>query len=207
MTGLPEVHLSSLAYTVMHWLPRTYESESRDPFDLNAPYQRGSVWTLAQRQALIKSLYMGLPVGSVIVSHLPHRSEFSYRIVDGKQRIETVRAFAEDKFPIPYEWLREDDRPATEVSMCPQSGVIFHSEASERFRRWFGMGAQMSALEFKPELEWMGRNAKGQSQHRKRSDAEILRVEAELYGLINGGGTPQTEDDMARAALIAEGVR
>ena len=42
--------------------------------DLNAPYQRGSVWTLDMRRNLIKSLLMGLPVGSIIVGVLVEAS-------------------------------------------------------------------------------------------------------------------------------------
>lgn len=201
--GLPELSLSSLARTVGHWLPRTYDGE--DHFDLNAPYQRGSVWTLDQRQALIKSLYMGLPVGSVVVSVLPYRpGGASYRIVDGKQRVETVRMFVADEFPIPFEWLRQADYPSPLPRVLTEgSTVIFYSEASERFRRWFDMGASLPSLEFKPGEEFLGRDDKGKGIWRTRDDAEILRVEAELYGLINGGGTPQTEEDMIRAATLA----
>lgn len=205
MSGLPQLHLSSSARTIGHWLPRTYSaSAERDPFDLDAPYQRGSIWTLDQRVALIKSLYMGLPVGTIIVSVLPFRkgNPYSYRVVDGKQRVETVRMFAADEFAIPSAWLRDDDAPPRPVDEWAS-----WSDMSDRFHRWFDMGAQLPALEFKPDEEWMGRDASGKGIWRSRSDAEILRAEAELFALINGGGTPQTEDDMARAALIAEGVR
>lgn len=181
MTGLPNLSLSSMAYTVGHWLPRTYiRGDGQDPFDLDAPYQRGSVWTIEQRRALIKSLYMGLPVG--------------------KQRVETVRMFANGEFAIPYEWLRDEHRNAGADWVRLE---VSFSQCSESFRRWFDMSAQLPSLEFKAEREWLGRSADGKGTWRNRTDDEILRVEAELYGLVNGGGTPQTADDMARAAEVA----
>lgn len=199
MTGLPEIHLSPLAYTAAHWLPR----DSGDPFDLNAPYQRGSVWTTDQRCALIKSLYMGLPVGSIIVSALPYTAEpYHWRIVDGKQRIEAIRAFASDDLEIPYRWLRaEDIDPDLDAD---EDSMVLYSALSLRFRRHFEMTASMPALEFRPEQEWLGRDASGKALWRMRSTAEILVAEAEVYGLINGAGTAQTETDMERARSIAE---
>lgn len=210
VVGLPEIHLSNNSYTFGHWLARTkadgYTSD-HDSFDLDAPYQRGSVWTLDQRRNLIKSLYMGLPIGVVIVSYVAsHNPE--YRIVDGKQRIETIRMFACGKFSIPFMWLRSEDRPIWDTDIL-WTGVntqeVFWTQLTERCRRRFDMGTSVPALEFKPEMEWLGRDDKGNGIWRQRTDEEILRVEAELYGLVNGGGTAQTDADMARAASVAVG--
>lgn len=216
---LPEIQLSSLAYTAMHWLPR----EDYDPFDLDAPYQRGSVWTVEQRQALIKSLLMGLPIGAIIISALPYtekRKGSVYRVIDGKQRVETIRAFANDEFGIPRWWLQPDY--IGERFSCPddtngdgdcgkrycpycgnEASLIRWSGMSQRAHRRFEMGTMMPALEFNAEREIVGKDAKGRWIFRNRSEAEMLQAEAEIYGLINGGGTAQTPEDMARAASIA----
>jgi hypothetical protein len=195
---LPEIHLSSLAYTFGHWLPREREP---DFIDLNAPYQRGSVWTIEQRQALIKSLYMGVPIGSIIVSKLPYRegSPFHYRVVDGKQRVEACRAFVDEQFGVPASWF------AAEYGGRESEHTIFWSELSDQGRRRFEMSTLVPALEFSPEVVHLGRGTDGKRRQRRRTDAEILQAEAELYGLVNGGGTPQTEDDLHRAALLAKG--
>lgn len=195
---LPEVRLSATSRPFLHWLPKVYDG---DIFDLNAPYQRGSVWSLEQRQALIKSLYMGVPVGSIIVSKLPYRkgSPFSYRIVDGKQRIEAVRAWAGDAFAVPGWWFDSEyiDLPGDEVRWSHLSIVG---------RRRFETGTQLPGLEFDPELVWLGRKPDGSPHWGRRNDAQILVAEAELYALVNGGGTPQTDGDMARAAAVAGGA-
>lgn len=201
MTGLPEIQLSAFNWTAMHWLPR----DDDEILDLNAPYQRGSVWTLDQRRALIKSLYMGLPTGSIITSVLPYREgEAHVRIVDGKQRIETIRSFVADEFTIPFSWLRADDRDGMHF---PEGFMVLYSQCSLRFQRTLD-NWKMPGLEFQAEREWMGYKGEGKDRHsvwRIRSWEEILQAEAEVYLLINGGGTAQTDEDMARAIAVAGG--
>lgn len=201
---LPELRLSSLARTVDHWLLRGEQSWDIDPtdlFDLAAPYQRASVWTLDQRVALVKSLLMGLPTGAIITSALPSAASGpSYRVVDGKQRIETVRAFAAGEVPIPAWWVRQDDRTVG------ANGQLTWADLTDRGRRVFSM-RPLPELLFQGETEFTGPRGDGKGWHtRRRSADELLIAEAELYGLINGAGTAQTAEDMARAAAVAEGV-
>lgn len=197
MEPLPEVHLSALARPFLHWLAL---DDAPDHFDLDAPYQRGSVWTVEQRRALIKSLYMGVPVGAVIVSKLPFRrgTQYAYRIVDGKQRIEAIRSWVNDEFDVPGWWFAPEyiERPGDEVKW---------SDLTSRGHRRFEIGTQLAGLEFDAENEFLGFGPNGKRLWRQRSDDEILRVEAELYLLVNGGGTAQTDTNMARAAEVARG--
>jgi len=105
---LPELLLQNYNYTVMHYLARPEDDRRPELFDLDAPYQRGSVWTEQQRN-LIKSLYMGLPVGSVVISRLSERAARPYRVVDGKQRILAVRAWCSGQLAVPAGWFRPGD--------------------------------------------------------------------------------------------------
>lgn len=197
---LPEVQLSALAYTVEHWIPRGPDSigGERDPFDLSAPYQRGSVWTTGQRRALIRSLYMGVPVGAVIISVLPYTEPYDYRVVDGKQRIEAARAWYTDEFGVPGWWFRERD---VQDRALPDARF---SDLTQQGRRVFGMHASLPALQFNGQVEYLGQRPDGKGWiTRDRTPEELLRAEAELYGLINGGGTPQTPEDMDRAAALS----
>lgn len=196
---LPEIHLSSLAYTAGHYLEREGHIDGAPKFDLEAPYQRGSVWTLHQRRALVKSLLMGLPVGSVIVAHLPYKAgRAPYRVVDGRQRIEAIRAFCAGGLAVPSEWWRTHEL------------VEGHTD---EWVGWTGLAqpgqlrfenSTVAALEFDPSVEWIfDPSIEGRPwRTRRRSDAEMLVAEAELYGLVNGGGTAQTAEDMARAAAV-----
>jgi hypothetical protein len=199
---LPEILLSTYNWTVGHWL-------DNENYDLDAPYQRGSVWTDEQRRDLIKSLHMGLPVGSITVSKLPWRdylpnTQKGYRVVDGKQRIDTVRAFANDEFSVPASWFRPG--ALSEEAVAAGKKDVTWSDLSVVAQRRFDTSMSLPAHEFQAETEYLGRHdATGKWMTRQRSDEEILQAEAELYGLLNGGGTPQTDEDMARARAMAKG--
>lgn len=210
--ALPELSLASLAYTADHYVEFDSAAERykdmAPKFDLDAPYQRASVWTPEQRVALIKSLLMGLPIGSVIIAKLPFKTgRAHWRVVDGKQRIETIRAFWADEFAVPREWFR--DYELTEAGSA--FADVRFSELSQAGQRRLG-NATVSALEFDSGTRWVfdpehptAQKRGSQWRTEPRNDEQMIAAEAELYGLVNGGGTPQTDADMANAATYAEG--
>lgn len=73
------------------------------------PYQRGYVWSLEQKQALIDSVYRGLEIGRIIVHHKNYNEQVklykkgftdnaTFDIVDGKQRLSTLVSFCRGEF-------------------------------------------------------------------------------------------------------------
>jgi len=169
--------LASTNRTLDHYLDHGAEK-----FDLNPPYQRGSVWTLEQRQALIKSMLRQIPIGSVLVNDRwavnDYQGEFGYAIVDGKQRIETLRGFVADEFAVPADWF--EDKHIVETN---DDGTLVYSQLSEVAHRMIGNWPV-------PTLE---------------AQEPTIEAEAELFLLINGGGTAQAPEDMARAQSVARG--
>lgn len=214
--ALPHVHLQSLSRTADHFALW----RDKDPLDLDAPYQRGAVWTDEQRRNLIKSLLMGLPIGSIITSELPFRSGGAhYRVIDGKQRILAIRAFIDGDLTVPADWFKP-----SEIQQSG-GGHVRHSDLTDEGQRRVG-NATVGELMFNGKTErWdnpdydpdatdkWGKpvpgadpNAMPRYLSRTRTDDEILRAEAELYLLINFGGVAQTDDDRARAQEIARHV-
>jgi hypothetical protein len=63
------------------------------------PFQRGSVWTLPMRQKLIANMVQQRPIPAIFLYKDPEGSMFSYNILDGKQRLETLILFVGDKHP------------------------------------------------------------------------------------------------------------
>lgn len=178
---LTKLNLNSYNYTVGHFLVPEEGLRKTDVFDFDAPYQRGSVWTEAQRVALVKSLMMGLPIGSVVLNHRGFQSEKLYSVVDGKQRIQAIRAFSKDEFGVPAEWFSPE---AVTESFVDEDGV-------EKVR-FSGLG-KIHQHKFEntsfPALE---------------ASVKTVAEEAEIFVLLNSGGTPQTEETLNKAAGIAK---
>lgn len=74
---------------------------------LDPAYQRGSVWSLEQKRNLIRSLFLGIPIGVIFLNRRGWHDEdaVSQRVIDGKQRLEAIRGFVAGEFEIPGEWV------------------------------------------------------------------------------------------------------
>jgi hypothetical protein len=87
-----------------NWNPYVYDKDGNKMY-----YQRPLVWILEDKQNLIESIYNGIDCGKVLVrlrswSWLEEQEKkgekelFFKDIVDGKQRMHTIKEFLEDKF-------------------------------------------------------------------------------------------------------------
>jgi len=65
--------------------------------NLIPPFQRGSVWSLNMRRRLIVNMIKQRPIPAIFLYREPAGSKFSYNILDGKQRLETLILFIGDK--------------------------------------------------------------------------------------------------------------
>jgi hypothetical protein len=76
----------------------TYFNERR--INLNPVFQRGSVWTLKQRRELIKNVVSGRPMPAIFVyKDDDDNSAYTFSILDGKQRLESILLFIGHKRP------------------------------------------------------------------------------------------------------------
>ena len=64
--------------------------------DLNPRYQRRNAWDITKKSKLIESLIIGLPVPEVILAESKEKKG-SYIVIDGKQRLLTIRQFCADE--------------------------------------------------------------------------------------------------------------
>jgi hypothetical protein len=178
---LPKLVLQNYNRSVDH----VTSPRMREEFEMNAPYQRASVWDEDRRRDLIRSSLMGLPVGAVTINERPFKAgQPAYVVVDGKQRIETFRAFIDDEFPIPETWLDagEDIAETVEVPGWPVRGV-YHSGMTRAAQRGFS---------FRPLVT-------------QEASVKTVAEEAEIFRLLNSGGVEQTEETMAHALAVEEG--
>lgn len=167
-----------------------------DQMDLNPPYQRGTVWTTDQRIALVKSWMMGVPIPALVLNdrHTPAWQAANgtavydgdmpgYVVVDGKQRLETAIAWFANRLAVPASWFPADRVARTEDT--PDGPYV----------RYNG-------------LTVVGRRFTKHRWHFPVIEAQLptIQAEAELYLLVNGGGTQQSAQDMERAARVAGGA-
>ena len=82
------------------------------------PFQRPAVWSHAQREALVTSLWEGLPVGSYVWNGTNRRNPCDGWLLDGQQRMSAIIEYVAGAFPV-MGW-RYPDLP-------------------EADKRWFGM--------------------------------------------------------------------
>ena len=73
-----------------------------DEINYDAWYQRGYVWTEKEQKAFIENLIMGLPVGEVsVVLDTTYTGDVKYiEVVDGKQRLLTLKKYFNDEFQV-----------------------------------------------------------------------------------------------------------
>jgi hypothetical protein len=61
--------------------------------NLIPPFQRGHVWKLPQRKGLIKNIVSGRPIPAIFLYKEADGSKYTYNILDGKQRLESLLLF------------------------------------------------------------------------------------------------------------------
>jgi Protein of unknown function DUF262 len=177
--SLPKLQLESRYSPISEF----YEPYRRDNWDLDPPYQRGSVWSDEQRRNLIKSLLMGLPTGAIIVNDRPfdpERVELRGAVIDGTQRILALRAFTDGQLLVPAAWFPSEELLNPVPDLLPSQWFVgWHDLSIVGHRRFSNIGIA-----------------------NLRAHVKTVEEEAEIYLLVNFGGVAQTETDRVRAAAF-----
>jgi len=183
----------------------TFMARVGKDYNLNPPYQRGSVWTTEMRVALIKSLLLGLPMGIIYLNARPisKGGDLRYQVVDGKQRIETLLAFMRDEFSIPADWLE------THFWDYPKGVPEHEHHKHEKTRR---VDLVREECWGKERLVWSDLTDVGRRRFQHMPIAvyetyfQTEEEEAALYELLNFQTIRQTEEDRARAQRVSKGT-
>jgi hypothetical protein len=67
--------------------------------DTSPDYQRGNVWTDEDKVLLIDSIFRNIDIGKFALIHLEYSGKYGYEILDGKQRLNALVEFFENRFP------------------------------------------------------------------------------------------------------------
>ena len=75
--------------------------KDNNQINLNPSYQRRSVWTRKDRIFFLDTIFNGYPCPAVFLHKTTNDAgKSTYHVVDGKQRLETIIMFAENRFGI-----------------------------------------------------------------------------------------------------------
>jgi hypothetical protein len=175
MTGLSQDKIEAAAARQLHadGLPQITMTISGRPISeftrmddewltlvMDQSYQRGDVWSDEQRLMLVKSLMMGLPMNAIYVNRRSE-SDANVYVIDGRQRLTTLRMFVSGELTFPAKWI-----PAAERAVAGDTLTF-----SQLSRRW--------------QLK-LRRSVVAVYETRLVSEAE----EAELFLLLNHAGVP-----------------
>lgn len=68
--------------------------------DFEPEYQREYVWDIEDKVLLIDSIFNNIDIGKFVFINIDNKSnKFSYEVLDGKQRMDAILGFYEDRFP------------------------------------------------------------------------------------------------------------
>jgi hypothetical protein len=136
---------------------------------------------------LIYSILSGTPVPALILNLRPVSAWFApdgtklpvNAVIDGKQRLMTVRMFMADGLAVPASWFPPDRVAVTETT--GDGPYVRYSGLTRTAQRFF------------------------ESRPVPVAEAQVKTVaeEAVIYLRVNGSGTPQAAADLDRAARIA----
>lgn len=98
--------------------------------DLDPPYQRKSVWTRREKQRFLDTIFRNYPSPAIFLhKELDDDGEPTYHVVDGKQRLSTILAFADNRLRIATDFgdLRLDGQNWKGLAEYPSARKQFWS--------------------------------------------------------------------------------
>ncbi len=94
---LTEDDFRGLLVAPADWTIGTLYNQIGKQIDLDPDFQRRNVWNSQSKSRFIESIFLGIPIPQILLSARPgHKS--SFLVLDGKQRLLTIKEFIDGKF-------------------------------------------------------------------------------------------------------------
>ena len=106
--------------------------------NVNPIFQRGYVWEMSDNVALIDSIFHHIDIGKFVFIHNDYGDEYLYEILDGKQRLNALTMFYENRFS--YKGLFYNDLSRHEQYIFDTYSVSYaeiHNTTEEQKIRYF----------------------------------------------------------------------
>ena len=103
-----DVSLTNAVVTATDWTTETILAQlKRGNIELTPRFQRREAWTDIRKSAFIESLFMGLPIPQIVLAERRDRRG-AYIVVDGKQRLLSIRRFGVEEADEEFDALTLD---------------------------------------------------------------------------------------------------
>lgn len=79
------------------WTVATIRDQIGKELDIDPDFQRRNVWTKIAKSRFIESLFLGIPIPQILLAD-DTSGRFSYIVLDGKQRLITIKEFFNNRF-------------------------------------------------------------------------------------------------------------
>lgn len=89
---------SSLLISPTDWTIETLYRQIGSQINLSPEFQRRNVWSQKAKISFIESLFLGIPIPQILLSASGGSSKY-FLVLDGKQRLLTIKEFIDGKFP------------------------------------------------------------------------------------------------------------
>lgn len=104
----------------------------RNQLELSPPYQRRSVWTAKDKKFFLDTIFRNYPSPAIFIhKSLDERGKSTYYVVDGKQRLQTILDFVDNKISIDrnYGDIRLDGKFWRDIRIDQELREIFWNYA------------------------------------------------------------------------------
>lgn len=95
------LNITTTAYTIYSLLNDITNCEANG-LDISPDYQRGYIWSNEYKDKLLLSLILNYPIGNIVINQLttPNKKNAKQELVDGKQRLTTIKNFVEGNYKV-----------------------------------------------------------------------------------------------------------
>ena len=93
---LTEADFRDLLVAPADWTIATLYAQIGRQIDLDPDFQRRNVWNPQSKSRFIESIFLGIPIPQILLSAKPNQKS-SFLVLDGKQRLLTIKEFIDGK--------------------------------------------------------------------------------------------------------------
>ena len=178
--------------------------------NLDPPYQRRSVWSPKDRRYFIDTILNNYPAPPIFLHKtLDENGRSTYHVVDGKQRLQTIILFRDNKVAIPADF--------SDVALQNKRWKALEKESREKFWNYVlivEMLPDAGEASIKNTFERINRNSRKltpqEMRHAKYDgwliravEAEAMRVEWRDFGVVTTGRTRRMADTQFISELFS----